>query len=144
MLLTTLINHRCINPLTHSTWRKKMVEENLPPQLQDQITRLQQLREQVTIIVQQRQQIEMQLREINEALKELETTTEKTPIYRSIGSLLIKVKDKPDLTKELQNNKETLELRKTTLEKQEGRSREKLTELQSKVENALKLSGKAT
>jgi prefoldin beta subunit len=121
-----------------------MVEENLPPQLQDQITRLQQLREQVTIIVQQRQQIEMQLREINEALKELETTTEKTPIYRSIGSLLIKVKDKPDLTKELQNNKETLELRKTTLEKQEGRSREKLTELQSKVENALKLSGKAT
>jgi prefoldin beta subunit len=121
-----------------------MPEEGLSPQLQDQITRLQQLREQVTILAQQRQQIEMQLKEIEEALKEIDATTEKTPIYRSIGSLLIKVKDKKELKNELTSNKETLDLRKTTLEKQEGRSREKLSELQSKVENALNLSGKAT
>lgn len=67
--------------------------------------------------------------------------TEKTPIYKSIGALLIKTKGKSDITKELISTKESLQLRKTTLEKQEGRSREKLTELQSKVENALKLSG---
>jgi prefoldin beta subunit len=119
-----------------------MVGEGMSPQLQDQITRLQQLRSQVQMIMQQRQQTELQLREIDEALQELDKTTDKTPIYKSIGSLLIKTKGKEDVKKDLQTNKESLELRKTTLEKQEGRSREKLTEMQSKVENALKLGGK--
>ena len=121
-----------------------MAEEGISPQLQDQITRLQQLREQLSILSQQRQQIDLQLKEIEEALKELKTTTDKTPIYRSIGSLLIKVKDKKELTTELTSNKDTLELRKNTIEKQEGRSKEKLAELQSKVENALQLTSKAT
>lgn len=121
-----------------------MAEEGLSPQLQDQITRLQQLREQLSILSQQRQQIDIQLKEIDEALTELKNTTDKTPIYRSIGSLLIKVKDKKELTTELSSNKETLELRKNTIEKQEGRSKEKLTELQSKVENALNLSNQTT
>ena len=113
--------------------------EELSPQLQDQINRLQQLRGQVQMIAQQRQQTEIQLRETEEALKEIEKTDEKTPIYKSIGAILIKTKGKSDIKKELTSNKESLELRKTTLEKQEGRSREKLNELQSKVENALKL-----
>jgi len=58
-----------------------MAEEGLSPQLQDQITRLQQLREQLSILAQQRQQIDLQLKEIEEALKELKTTTDKTPTY---------------------------------------------------------------
>lgn len=121
-----------------------MAGEELSPQLQDQINRLQQLRSQVQIITQQRQQIELQLREIEEALNELEKTNEKTPIYKSVGAILIKAKGKNDIKKELLSNKESLELRKTTLEKQEGRSREKLGELQSKVESALNLAGKET
>ena len=114
----------------------------MSPQLQDQTKRLQQLRSQVKMIAQQRQQIELQLRETEEALKEIENTSEKTPIYKSVGAILIKTKGKNDVKKELASNKESLELRKTTLEKQEGRSREKLNELQSKVENALNLAGK--
>jgi prefoldin beta subunit len=119
-----------------------MSEETLSPQIQDQINRLQQLRAQVQILTQQRQQVELQLREIDEALQEMETITEKTPIYKSVGSILIKTKGKNEVKKELTENKDTLELRKSTLEKQESRSREKLTELQSKVQNALNLSGK--
>ncbi len=117
-----------------------MAEETLSPQLQDQIARLQQLRQQVQIIAQQKQQVDMQLRETQEALQEIDKTTDKTPIYKSVGAILIKTKGKNDVKKELKQNKESLELRKTTLEKQEGRSREKLTELQSKVENALKIN----
>lgn len=83
------------------------------------------------------------MKETEEALKEIEAITEKTPIYKSIGALLIKTKGKTEVTKELATTKESLELRKTTLEKQEGRSREKLTELQSKVESSLKLAGGA-
>jgi len=118
-----------------------MPADEVSPQLQDQITRLQQARSQLQMISQQRQQVELQLKETEEAMKEIEAASEKTPIYKSIGALLIKTKGKSDIVKELAASKESLELRKTTLEKQEGRSREKLTEMQSKVESALKLAG---
>jgi len=121
--------------------KKSMPGDEVSPQLQDQINRLQQARAQLQMLTQQRQQVEIQLKETEEALKEIEAVTEKTPIYKSIGTLLIKTKGKNDIKKELMTTKESLELRKTTLEKQEGRSREKLTELQSKVESSLKLVG---
>jgi len=130
--------------ITNQKVTERMAEEGLSPQLQDQITRLQQARSQVQMLAQQRQQIELQLREIEEASKELDSATDTTPIYKSVGALLIKTKGKGELKKELASNKESLEIRKTTLEKQESRSREKLNELQSKVENALKLAGKET
>jgi len=116
-----------------------MVEES--KQLQDQINRLQQMRMQLQMIIQQRQQAELRLKEIEEALEELDKTDAKTPIYKSIGAVLIKTKGKSEVTKELKSNKESLELRKDTLEKQEGRTKEKLNELQSKVQNALSASG---
>jgi prefoldin beta subunit len=121
-----------------------MAENDLSPQLQDQITRLQQLRSQLQMITQQRQQVDVRLREVNEALEELEKTDDKTPLYKSVGALLIKTKGKSEVQKELKTDKESLELRKSTLEKQEGRSREKLTELQSKLQNALNLGQKDT
>jgi len=121
-----------------------MPDENMSKQLQDQINRLQQMRGQLQMIMQQHQQVEIRLSEIDEALKELEKTDTKTPIYKSIGSILIKTKGKNEVTKELKSNKETLELRKKTLEQQEGRTKEKLNELQSKVQNALSLTNESS
>jgi len=117
-----------------------MAEEEVSKQLQDQITRLQQMRGQLQMITQQRQQVEIRLREIEEALSELEKTDSKTSVYKSVGAVLIKTKGKSEVTKELKSNKESLELRKSTLDKQEGRTKEKLTELQSKVQNAFSAS----
>ena len=117
-----------------------MATNQFSPQLQDQINRLQQLRTQVQMIAQQRQQVDMKLHEIDEALEELEKINASTPVYKSVGSILIKSKGKSSLQKELKQEKETLDVRKSTLEKQESRSREKLNELQSKVQNALNIS----
>ena len=117
-----------------------MAEEEMSKQLQDQINRLQQIRMQLQMIMQQRQQVEIRLKEIEDALDELNNTDEKTPIYKSVGAILIKVKGKDELKKELKSNKESLEIRKNSLEKQEGNTKEKLNELQSKVQNALSLS----
>ena len=117
-----------------------MAEEEISPQLRDQINRLQQMRMQQQMIMQQRQQIELRLKEVEEALEELNKTDAKTPIYKSVGAILIKTKGKTDVVKELKENKESLDLRKTTLEKQEGRIKESLNELQSKVQNALSMS----
>ena len=117
-----------------------MAEEDMSKQLQDQINRLQQMRMQLQMIMQQRQQIELRLKETDEALEELDKTDSKTPVYKSVGALLIKTKGKDEVVKELKTSKESLELRKSTLEKQEGRTKEKLNELQSKVQNALNVS----
>jgi prefoldin beta subunit len=117
-----------------------MEEEEIPKQLQDQINRLQQMRMQLQMITQQRQQIDLRLKEIQEALGELDKTDEKTPVYKSVGAILIKTKGKNEVISELKTNKDSLELRKSTLEKQEGRTKEKLNELQSKVQNALNIS----
>ena len=117
-----------------------MAEEEMSQQITDQINRLQQMRMQLQMITQQRQQVEMRLKETEDALEELEKADAKTPIYKSVGAVLIKTKGKSEITKELKSNKESLDLRKTTLEKQEGRTKEKLNELQSKVQNALNIS----
>jgi len=116
-----------------------MPEEKMSQQITDQINRLQQMRMQLQMIMQQRQQVEMRLKETEDALEELEKADAKTPIYKSVGAVLIKTKGKSEITKELKSNKESLDLRKTTLEKQEGRTKEKLNELQSKVQNALNI-----
>ena len=119
-----------------------MTEDDMSQHLQDQINRLHQLRTQLQMIMQQNQQIELKIKEVDEALEELDKTNSKTPIYKSIGSILIKTNGKTDVIKELKTTKESLDLRKDTLTKQEGRTREKLNELQSKVQNAIKLSEK--
>lgn len=118
-----------------------MTEKGMPQQLQDQINRLQQLRTQLQLITQQNQQIELRLKEIDEALQELEKTDNKAPVYKSVGSVLIKTKGKSEVVKELKSTKESLDLRKNSLNKQEGETRERLNELQSKVQNAIELSG---
>lgn len=120
-----------------------MSEEKTPQQLQDQVGRLQQLQTQLQMITQQRQQVESRIKEIDESLEELDKTKEKTPIYKSVGSILIKTEGKENIIKELKTSKESLDLRKNTLQKQEGRTREKLSELQSKVQNAMKLTSES-
>jgi prefoldin beta subunit len=72
-------------------------------------------------------------------LEELKNVKEKTPIYKSIGSLLIKAEGKKDVVQDLESTKESLDVRKNSLHKQEGQTREKLSELQSKVQNAMNL-----
>ena len=114
--------------------------EDLSQQLQDQIGRLRQMQSQLQMVEQQRQQVELRLKDVEEALEELDKASEKTPIYKSVGNIIIKAKGKKEVTAELNTTKESLELRKTTLMRQEGRLREKLTELQSKVENAMNLT----
>lgn len=120
-----------------------MAKGEMSQQLQDQMGRLQQLQNQLQVIQQQRQQVEQRLKEVEEALEELDNATDKTPIYKSVGSVLIKAEGKNKIVEELNSNKESLDLRKKSLTKQEGQTREKINELQSKVQNALSMSGGA-
>lgn len=82
----------------------------------------------------QKQQFQMQLIEIESALKELETTNE---AYKLVGNIMVSSK-KEDLKKELLSKKETIELRIKTFEKQESQIKEKSNKLRTEVMEKIK------
>lgn len=109
----------------------------LPPQLRNQLQLFQQLQQQAQVVVSQRAQLEMQLREAEKTLEELAKVGDDAPIYRAAGSLLIRAKDKAGITTELQEQKETTEVRLTSMKRQEEKLRERLTSLQKEIQAAL-------
>lgn len=113
----------------------------LPPQLQDQLAQLQNLQRQLQVTIQQRQQFEFQVREAERALEELERLEADAPVYRSVGGLLVRTAGRDAVKKQLADEKESLGVRLRGFEKQEGRLKEKATELQSKVQAGLKTLG---
>lgn len=115
-----------------------MAQPELPPQLQDQLQQLQNLQQQLQVTQQQRAQFEFQIREAERALEELQNVADDAPVYRSVGALLVKTDGKAGAEKRLKDEKETLEVRLAAYQKNEGRLKEKATELQSKLQAALK------
>jgi len=111
-------------------------EVELPPQVQEQLARLQQLQQTLQSVVTQKQQLELELNETGKALSELEKSTDETPVYKSVGSILVK-SNRQSLLVELNERKELLTTRVTVLGKQEERTRERLKEVQEKLQEKL-------
>jgi len=99
------------------------------------VLQLQQYQQQAQTIILQKQQIETQLTDVMSALESLEETKDKD-VYKAVGPILAKMKAK-DVKKELDDRRETLELRIKTLTRQEGKVNEKVTELSDKVTKLL-------
>jgi prefoldin beta subunit len=108
----------------------------LPPAVQERLLRMQQLQQTLQATLAQKQQIELELNETDSALEEMQKTTDETPIYKSIGSLLIKT-EKTKITTELTERKELLNTRIIVLTKQEERLRTQLKDLQTKLQQDL-------
>ena len=111
-------------------------ESGLPPQLQEQLVRLQQMQQTLQSVATQKQQLELELNETDKALSELDKSTDETPVYKSVGSILVK-SNKQTLIGELKERKDLLTTRVTVLGKQEERTREKLKEIQEKLQEKL-------
>ena len=79
-------------------------ENELPPWLKEQISRLQQLQQNLQAIMMQKQQIELEIVETDRALEELNKTKPSDSIYKSAGPLLIKT-EKDSVEKELSEKK---------------------------------------
>jgi prefoldin beta subunit len=112
-------------------------EVELPPQIQEQLARLQQLQQTLQSVVTQKQQLELELNETDKALTELEKSTDENPVYKSVGSILVK-SNRQTLITELKERKELLTTRVTVLGKQEERTRERAKEVQEKLQERLK------
>jgi len=116
-----------------------MAEMKLTPEAQQILIELQTYQQQTQTVLIQKESLNIQNMEIDRALEELGKTTN-NDVYKIVGPILIK-SNKKDLEKELNEKKETIELRLKSLKKQEDRLREKLKESQEKFEKIFKEQG---
>ena len=114
-----------------------MSNVKLPAQLQEQLLRLQQLQQTLQTVTAQRQQLELENSEIDQALAELAKMDDKTIIYKSVGSLLVK-SERQNVMDELSERKELLTTRILVLTKQRSRMEERIKNLQRTVQERLK------
>ena len=131
--------HPFIGPAKFPVARRTNLSEEveLPPQLQEQLARLQQLQQTLQAVTSQKQQLEIELSESDRALAELDKITDQTPVYKSVGSLLLK-SERQTLLSELKERKELLGTRITVLGRQEERTKERMKELQTKLQEKLR------
>jgi prefoldin beta subunit len=111
--------------------------KEISPQLQNQIAQYQQLQNQLQVAGSQRVQLEAKLREIEQTLEELNKLTGDTPVYKSIGMLLVRQDDREALKKELEEHRETLTIRVKSLQKQEKALSQRYEDLAAKIQAAL-------
>ena len=112
----------------------------LPQNVQHQLAQFQQVQQQAQAISMQKQSVDLQLKEAKKAVEELNKLEENSDVYKTAGTLLIKVK-KDEITKELEDKVETLELREKTVKRQEERIMKRLQDMQVSIQEAMKGSG---
>lgn len=111
--------------------------KEISPQLQNQIAQYQQLQNQLQVLGSQRVQLEAKLREIEQTLEELNKLSGETPVYKSIGMVLVRQDDREALKKELEEHRETLTIRVKSLQKQEKALSQRYEDLAAKIQTAL-------
>ncbi|MDD1768692.1 MAG: prefoldin subunit beta [Methanomassiliicoccales archaeon] len=111
--------------------------DEVSPKIQNQLAQFQQLQQQLQAILGQKYQMEAQLKEMERTVEELNKTTDDVPIYKSVGSLMIKAKDKTTVLKEIEDDRESLGVRVKTLDRQEKYMRERYQSLQDQLSKAL-------
>jgi len=109
------------------------VAQKLPPELEKLIIRYQQIESQLASVVTQKSVVTSQMREVERALSILQNLEKDTIIYKSTGFILVKVK-KEDVIKELEDKKEELSIRLTSLERMESTLKKQLEEVKSQID----------
>jgi prefoldin beta subunit len=111
--------------------------QQIPPWLQEQLSKMQQSQQTLQSIMAQKQHLELEQLETEKALEEIAKASDDTTVYKHAGSILIK-SNKSDLTAELEEKKELAKTRVTVLSKQEERIKESLKEQESKINEMIR------
>lgn len=116
----------------------------IPAKLQNDLKQFQRLQQDLSNVAQQRLQIDLKLRETVHTLEELKALPADATIYRPVGGLLAKAKDRAEVESLLTEEKETLEVRVKAMERQENHLKEKYTTMQRELSEALQAAGVGT
>lgn len=87
------------------------------------------------MIIGQKDATKAQLMEIDRTIEELEKAGDRE-IYKSVGPILIKTTE-DDMKKELAEKKEMLEIRLKTMDAEDKKTKEKIKDLQEKIQSSL-------
>jgi prefoldin beta subunit len=109
----------------------------IPKELQDKLAQFDQVKSQLQIILTQKGEMDARKREMDEAIKALESRKE-GDVFRRVGDLLIKVEDTESLLKELKEESETIGVRMTSMENQEKSLKEMYEKMGNEINEALK------
>lgn len=102
---------------------------------------IQQLRQKLQQVTMQKETAQTEKQEVERALEELEEDDD-GDVYRSVGTILIS-KDHDELRDELEEEKDDLEVRLKSLERQEDKIKEKVQDAQSNFANEMQDGGMA-
>ena len=111
--------------------------DSVSPQVQNQIAQFQQLQQQLQAVLTQKLQMDAQVREMTRTVEELGKAPQDAVIYKNAGSLMIKADGKESVLKDLEESKETLEIRLKGVERQEKALREKYQTMQEQINRAI-------
>ena len=115
----------------------------LPAKLQNDIRQFQRLQQELGAVQQQRLQVDLKLREVSHTLEELKGLPEDVVVYRPIGGLLVRAKNRKEVEDLLTEDKETSEVRLKAVERQENHLKERYTAMQQDLAKALQSAGAA-
>lgn len=115
----------------------------IPAKLQNDLKQFQRLQQDLGSASQQRLQFDLKLRETTHTLEELKSLPEDATLYRPIGSLLVKAKNRKEVEDILGEEKEMLEVRTKAMERQENSLRERYTTLQREINDEIQAAGLA-
>jgi prefoldin beta subunit len=113
----------------------------LPAKLQNDLKLFQRLQQELGATQQQRMQIDLKLREVTHTLEEVKPLGDDAVLYRPIGGLLVRAKNKKEVEDLLSEEKETLEVRVKAVERQENHLKERYTTMQQELTQALQAAG---
>jgi len=113
----------------------------LPAKLQNEIKQFQRLQQELAAVQQQRLQLDLKVREVSHTLEELKSLPEDAVVYRPIGGLLVKAKNRQEVETLLTEDKETSEIRLKAIERQENHLKERYTSMQQELTQALQTAG---
>ncbi len=103
----------------------------LPQNTQEKIKKLQEYEQKIQTLTLQRQKLDSQQGEVESAMSALDDKSA-GEAFKIIGNVMVS-SDKPTLKKELSEQKRKLELRATTLEKQQDQLKQVAEALQKEV-----------
>ncbi|MFP4051068.1 MAG: prefoldin subunit beta [Thermoplasmata archaeon] len=101
--------------------------------LQEEIAKAQQLQQQLQMIMSQKQQLEVKSKDLERALDEVNRLEDETPVYKEVGEILVQVEDKEELISELEDDKESTDVRLKSLKGKEEKLRDQFKEIQEKL-----------
>lgn len=110
--------------------------QEIPPALRNDIERLRQLEDQLQAVLLRKQQYEAELRNVDRALNEINKLPQDSRVYKVVGTFLLLI-SRDEALQDLNQRKELLDLHIQSLSKQENMLRKQISDLESRVNQAL-------